>query len=276
LTLLGAAGDEPLVDWDWVDRNRDDIWELTIEHLTLTGLAVGIGFAIAMVMALVALRWRWTYGPLAGFCGVLYSIPSLALFGLLIPITGLGLVPAEIALVSYTLLILLRNIVAGVDGVPPAVREAADGMGYERWRRLVGVDLPLALPAIVAGLRIATVTTIGLVTVTALAGEGGYGDLIKDGLSRRYFPTPIVVGTTLSIAMAVAFDLLFVTIGWLAAPWARSRGRGRSARRPAAPAATGVRTPATPALAGAPAGSGATTGSGPAGGLRQGQGATDG
>jgi osmoprotectant transport system permease protein len=219
--LLGVGGSEPFVDWEWVGDHRDDIWQLTIEHLTLTGLAVGIGFAIAMTMAMVAVRWRWTYGPLAGFCGVLYSIPSLALFGVLVPVTGLGVVPAQIALVSYTLLILLRNVVAGIDGVPPPVREAADGMGYTRQRRLMQVDLPLALPAIVAGLRIATVTTVGLVTVTALVGEGGYGDLINDGLSRRDFPTPIVVGTALSIALAIAFDLLFVAFEWLVAPWAR-------------------------------------------------------
>jgi osmoprotectant transport system permease protein len=230
LAAMGTVGGEPFVDWEWVGDHRDDIWELTIEHLQLTGMAVGIGFVISMAMALVAIRWRWTYSPLAGLCGVLYSIPSLALFGLLVPITGLGMVPAEVALVTYTLLILLRNIVAGIDGVPPEVREAADGMGYERWRRLVRVDLPLALPAIVAGLRIATVTTVGLVTVTALVGEGGYGDLINDGLSRRSFPTPIVVGTTLSIAMAIAFDLLFVGFEWVAAPWARGSRRGRAGR----------------------------------------------
>jgi osmoprotectant transport system permease protein len=221
---LAQTGDAPLVDWDWISDHRDEIWELTIEHLQLTGFAVAVGFAISMAMALVASRWRWTYGPLAGLCGVLYSIPSLALFGLLVPITGLGVVPAQIALVTYTLLILLRNIVAGIDGVAPAVREAADGMGYERWRRLLRVDLPLALPAIVAGLRVATVTTVGLVTVTALVGEGGYGDLINDGLSRRDFPTPVVVGTSLSVIMAVGFDLLFVGFEWLTVPWARRRG----------------------------------------------------
>jgi osmoprotectant transport system permease protein len=258
--LLGVGEDEPLVDWEWVGDHRDDIWELTIEHLTLTGLAVGMGFAIAMAMALVALRWRWTFAPLAGFCGVLYSIPSLALFGLLVPITGLGFLPAQVALVSYTLLILLRNIVAGVDGVPPAVREAADGMGYEGWRRFVAVDLPLALPAIVAGLRIATVTTIGLVTVTALVGEGGYGDLISDGLSRRYFPTPIVVGTALSIAMAVAFDLLFVAVEWLIAPWARSGARRGTPRRSRRIRGRATATPSLAGVAGGPGGAGGAAG----------------
>jgi osmoprotectant transport system permease protein len=215
---------EPLVDWEWVSRRRDDITEAFWEHLQLTVLAVGMGFVLAMAMALVAVRWRWTYGPLAGFCGILYAIPSLALFGILvsIPFFGLGFRTALVALVSYTLLILLRNIVTGLDGVPPEVREAADGMGYERWRRVLRVDLPLAAPAIIAGLRIATVTTVGLVTVTALVGEGGFGDLINEGLSRN-FSTPIVVGAVLSIALAVALDVLFVLFERLITPWVRAR-----------------------------------------------------
>ena len=217
--IVLAAG-EPLVRWDWVGDHLDEIRTLTWEHVKLTVMAVAMGFAISMVLALVATRFRWTYALLAGFCGVLYAIPSVALFAVLVPITGLGLVPAQIALVSYTLLILLRNIVAGIDNVPEAVREAADGMGYERWRRVLRIDLPLALPTIIAGLRIATVTTVGLVTVTALIGEGGYGDYINAGLDRQ-FPTQVVVGTVLSIALAVAFDLLFVGIERVAAPWAR-------------------------------------------------------
>jgi osmoprotectant transport system permease protein len=224
VTAAVVAADEPLVRWDWVADHTDEIVDLFWEHVTLTVSAVAIGFVIAMGMALVAVRWRWTYEPLAGFASVLYAIPSLALFGVLltIPAFGFGFRTALAALVTYTLLILLRNIVAGLDGVPAAAREAADGMGYERWRRLVRVDLPLATPAIVAGLRIATVTTVGLVTVTALIGEGGFGDLINDGLSRD-FPTPIVVGAVLSVALAIAFDLLFVLVERLLTPWARAR-----------------------------------------------------
>jgi osmoprotectant transport system permease protein len=225
VALLAA---EPFVDWDWVGRHTDDIWAAFTEHLTLTGIAVGIGFVLALVLALVSVRWRWTYGVLAAVCGVLYAIPSLALFGLLVPALGLGLITAEIALVSYTLLILLRNIVAGLDGVSPAVREAADGMGYEGWRRLARVDVPLAAPTILAGLRIATVTTVGLVTVTALVGEGGFGGLIDDGLSRS-FPTPIVVGTVLSVALAIVLDLAFVVLEWALAPWNRRSAAGGGA-----------------------------------------------
>ncbi len=218
--MTGAS--EPLVRWDWVGDHVDDIRALTIEHLKLTAVAVSVGFVIAMGLGLAAVRWRRTYGPMAAATGLLYSIPSLALFAALVPITGLGFRTAEIGLVSYTLLILLRNIVAGIDGVPASVREAADAMGMTPWRRFLSVDLRLATPTIVAGLRIATVTTVGLVTVTALVGNGGYGDFINDGLQRN-FPTPILLGCTLSIAMAIVLDVAFVAIERALTPWQRSR-----------------------------------------------------
>lgn len=225
MTPALMAAEEPLVRWSWVGDHTDDITTALQEHVTLTAVAVAVGFAISMVLALVSFRWRGAYEPLAAVSSVLYAIPSLALFGILvsIPAFGLGFRTAEVALVSYTLLILLRNIVAGLDGVPPAVREAAAGMGYEPWRRMLRVDLPLATPAIVAGLRIATVTTVGLVTVTALVGAGGFGSLIDDGLSRD-FPTPIVVGTVCSVALAIAFDVMFVLAERLLTPWARAGG----------------------------------------------------
>ena len=225
------AADEPFVRWSWVGDHTEEITEALRQHIQLTVTSVAIGFAISLVLALVAVRWRWTYEPLAGFCSVLYAIPSLALFAVLvaIPFFGLGYRTSLVALVSYTLLILLRNNVTGLDGVPAAVREASDGMGYERWRRLARVDLPLATPSIVAGLRIATVTTVGLVTVTSLVGEGGFGSLINDGLGRN-FPTPIVVGAVGSILLAIVFDLLFVLIERLITPWARA-GRTPGGRR---------------------------------------------
>lgn len=216
-----ATRHDRLLSWDWIGAHTDDIWERTLEHLQLTGYAVGIGLVIAMAMSLVALRWRRAYAPLAAASGALYSIPSLALFAILVPYTGLGFRPVLIALVTYTLLILLRNIVAGVDDVPRSVLEAADGMGYEPWRRFLAVDLRLATPAIIGGIRVATVTVIGLVTVGALVGSGGYGVFINDGLSRN-FSTPIIVGGGLSIAMALAFDLLFVALQRLVTPWARA------------------------------------------------------
>lgn len=221
--LVLAADANSFLWWDWVDDHYEEIWDRTVEHLQLTGTALAIGFVVSVALSILAIRVRPTYGPITWVTGLLYTIPSLALFGFLLPFTGFGTTTAVIGLVSYTLLILVRNIVAGVDGVPPAVKEAADGMGYTPWRRFVSVDLRLATPAIVAGLRVATVTTIGLVTVTVLIGAGGYGVLINDGLSRN-FSTPIVVGATLSVAMAIGFDLVLLGIERVLTPWAR-RGR---------------------------------------------------
>lgn len=220
--LLAENGPDSFIWWAWVGDHLDEIWERTVQHVQLTAIALIVGFFISVVLALVALRFRKTYAPITGAAGVMYAIPSLALFAFLVPITGLSLLTAEIGLVSYTLLILIRNIVAGVDGVPASVREAADGMGYTSWRRFLSVDLRLATPTIIAGVRIAAVTTIGLVTVTALIGQGGYGALINDGLSRS-FNTPIVVGATLSIAMAITVDLLLVGFERLVTPWARAQ-----------------------------------------------------
>ena len=219
------AADQPFLDWQWVLDHLAEIWDATIEHLRLTVIAVVVGFVLAAVLSFVALRWRWAFGPITWTTGVLYTIPSLALFTLLVPIFGLGSTwAAEIALVSYTLLILVRNIVAGVDGVPAAAVDAADGMGFTRWRRLLRVELPLATPVIITGIRIATVTTVGLVTVTALIGLGGYGDLINDGLDRQFL-TPIIVGGTLSVLMAVVLDLLLVGLERILTPWRTRRPR---------------------------------------------------
>ena len=220
--ILGANGPDSFIWWDWVDRHRDLIKDATFEHLRLTVIAVAVGFAISAVLAVVALRFRWTYAPITWFTGFLYTIPSLALFVMLVPFTGFTTLTGEIGLVSYTLLILIRNIVAGVDGVPASVKEAADGMGYRPARRFLAIDLRLATPAIIAGLRIATVTTIGLVTVTGLIGLGGYGSLIDDGL-KRTFSTPIVVGAGLSVVMAVVLDLGLVLLERSLTPWARRR-----------------------------------------------------
>jgi osmoprotectant transport system permease protein len=211
---------EPLIRWSWVVSHLDDIRTRTLEHLELTGLAVGIGFVIAIGLSVLALRLRRTYTPITWVTGVLYTIPSIALFALLVPVTGLTVTTAEIGLVSYTLLILVRNIVAGIDGVPESVREAAVAMGFRRWRMLAVVEVPLALPVIVAGLRIAIVTTVGLVTVTALIGQGGYGAFINDGL-QRFFNTPLIIGAVLSVVLAIALDVLLVVAERALTPWAR-------------------------------------------------------
>jgi osmoprotectant transport system permease protein len=214
----------PLIDWAWIVDHLDDMWDRTVEHVVLTGLAVGIGLVVSVALSVVALRFRRTYAPISWTSGVLYTIPSIALFAFLVPFTGLSLLTAEIGLVSYTLLILIRNIVAGIDGVPASVVEAARAMGYTERRLFWEIQLPLAVPVVMAGIRIAAVTVVGLVTVTSLIGQGGYGALILRGLSRN-FATEIFVGTFLSIALAVAIDFGLLGVQRLVAPWMRRRPR---------------------------------------------------
>jgi osmoprotectant transport system permease protein len=163
--------------------------------------------------------------------GLLYTIPSLAVFALVAPFIGLGttvqrIMVAEVAVVAYTLLILVRNMVTGIENVPAGVKEAALGMGYRGSQRLARIELPLAMPVIVAGLRIATVTVVGLVTVTSLIGLGGLGFFILDGLRRSIiFPTEIIVGVLLSVALAAILDILLLVFGRVLTPWA-ARGAG--------------------------------------------------
>lgn len=216
-----------LFRWDWVVDNSEDVWLALMEHVSLTLLAVSIGLAISVPIGIFVYRHRRYYGPVTAVTGFLYTIPSLALFAFLTPITGLSTTSAEIGLVSYTLLILIRNVVAGLDGVSDDVKESASGMGYTKRQLLWKVEMPLALPTIVAGLRIATVTTIGLVTVTALIGKGGVGYFILFGLSRT-FSTAIILGAVLAVILAVVFDVLLLRAERWLAPWSRAR-RGATA-----------------------------------------------
>lgn len=224
-----TTGDAPLLEWQWVVTHLREIAELTVEHIQLTLIAVGIGLAISLPLAIQCYRNRRIRAPVVRFTGLLYSIPSLALFALLVPYTGLSTTTAEVGLVSYTLLILIRNTVAGLEGVPVEVSEAALGMGFTDRQILWRVRLPLALPVIVAGVRIATVTTIGLVTVTALIGKGALGSLILMGLNRS-FPTPILVGAGLSVVLALAADAFLLGLQHVLTPWSR-RGARRAAVR---------------------------------------------
>jgi osmoprotectant transport system permease protein len=212
-----------VIRWEWIPANLGQLFAALVDHLILTGIAVGVGFAISLALAIVVHRWRSLYAPIAGTAGILYTIPSLALFAFLVPFTGLSLLTAEIGLVSYTLLILLRNIVAGLDSVSPEVQEAAEGMGYTAGQRFLRVELPLATPLIVAGLRIATVTTIGLVMVTALIGEGGLGQVMLRGFNFRNYAA-VYAGAVTTVLLAIVVDLALVALGRLATPWARARG----------------------------------------------------
>jgi osmoprotectant transport system permease protein len=218
------AQTQPFIRWDWIVDHLDEIWERTVEHSVLTGFAVVIGLVVSTALSMIALRFRRTYGPITWTAGILYTIPSIALFAFLVPFTGLSLLTAEIGLVSYTLLILIRNIVAGIDGVPAAVIESARGMGYTDRRLFWRVQVPLALPVIVAGVRIAAVTVVGLVTVTSLIGQGGYGAFILRGL-RRTFATEILVGTVMSVVFAVLIDLVLLWLQRRLAPWQRRQAR---------------------------------------------------
>lgn len=220
--MVTATVDDPWVRWDWVADHRDDIVGRLVEHVELVGIALAVGLVIAVPLGVAVWRWKPLYPPVLAVMGVIYSIPSLALLAFLIPWTGLTTTTSEIMLVGYTLLILVRNTVAGLDSVPDDVREAARGMGYGRNRQLLRIELPLALPAIIAGVRITAVTTIGLATITALIGQGGLGALIRDGLLRD-FRTPLVVGATLSVAMAIVVDLSLAGAQRLLTPWSRRR-----------------------------------------------------
>lgn len=215
----GAGG--PAIKWSWIGDNSDKIYAQFMEHIQLTVIAVAIGVLVAAPLAIYAYRHRWAYGPLTWITGTLYTIPSLALFAFLLPYTGLTVKTAEIGLVSYTLLILIRNIVAGLSGVPSDVREAARGMGYSDRQLLLRVEFPLALPVIMAGIRLATVTTIGLVTVTALIGKGGLGAFILAGM-RTDFVTATLVGSVLSLLLAVIVDGILVASERRLTPWAAS------------------------------------------------------
>jgi osmoprotectant transport system permease protein len=228
---MAAAGHlaDALIRWSWVRDHltcfgpeciRTRAWE----HIVLTVLAVGIGLAISVPVGIFAQRHRRAYAPITSFAGILYTIPSISLFVVLIPITHLSYYTAEIALVSYTLLILIRNVVAGLNAVPEEAKEAARGMGYTKRQLLWRVEMPLALPVIIGGIRIATVTTIGLVTVASLIGYGGLGQFILSGL-RTFFTTETMVGALASLMLAVVADALLVSVERVLSPWRRRKAR---------------------------------------------------
>ena len=212
---------DPLINWDWLSTHIPTVLAALEQHLVLTIIALLGGIVIALPLGVAAYRWRPLRLPVLGGFGAFYTIPSLAMFALLIPFSGLSELTAEIPLVGYNVLILVRNILVGLDTVPPDVLDAADGMGYRPLARLLRIQLPLALPALFAGLRVATVSTIGIVTITAVIGLGGLGQLIYKGLIEN-FHTPLVVATVLSIALALVADLALAGAQRIAVPWSRS------------------------------------------------------
>jgi osmoprotectant transport system permease protein len=211
--------------WHWFTQHWSSTFSpALVQHIVLVVIAVGIGFLIAFALALLAYRVRWLEAPIAGVSSLLYTIPSLALFQILVPFTGLSLLTVEIGLVSYTLLLLFRNIVTGLREVPQEVRDAARGMGLTPRQILLRIDLPLAVPAIFAGLRVATVTTISLATVAAIVGiNEGLGVPIFDAIQRVNFKTEFIAAALLAIALAWVSDLLLVILQRLVAPWASRR-----------------------------------------------------
>jgi osmoprotectant transport system permease protein len=210
---------------DWIVHNLDKYWGPLGEHVYLTLISLGIGFLIAFTLALVAHRQRYLTGPLAGFFGALYTIPSPAAFLLLLPITHRGNLTAIVALVSYTLLILFRNITTGLRNVPADVRDAARGMGMTDNQILRRVELPLALPEILAGVRIAFTTTVGLATLAFFAGGGGLGEQIyseKAGTGGLFFKSNVVVAGGLAVLLAAVGDLVILAGQRAALPWRRA------------------------------------------------------
>ena len=207
-----------MIDWAWIGDHVPAIGGRVVQHLELTTIALVVGFAASFGLALWSLRRPRVYLIVTAIAGIVYSIPSLALFATFVTISGLSLLTAEIPLVLYTFVIYIRNIVSGFESVPADVLEAADGLGYTSRQRLLHVELPLAIPLIVAGVRLASVSTIGLVTITITLGDafGGLGFFIKE---RPFFATEVLVGAVGSIILAVTADFLFAALQRRLTPW---------------------------------------------------------
>ncbi|WP_433548979.1 ABC transporter permease [Streptomyces sp. CA-294286] len=223
---MTAPPDDCLARNDWIcgaylSSRREILLDAVLQHLHLTVVSVLLGLLVAVPLALAARRWRWAAGPVLGLTTVLYTIPSLAMFSLLLPVYGLSASLVIAGLVLYSLTLLVRNLLAGLRAVPEETRQAARGMGYGPVRLLLGVELPLAVPAAMAGLRIATVSAVSLVTVGAIVGHGGLGNLIYTGMN-SYFKAQVLTASVLCVVIAVAADLLLLGLQRLLTPWARA------------------------------------------------------
>jgi osmoprotectant transport system permease protein len=223
-----VINERPFIDFAWLADHPDTVVERISQHLVLIVVPMILGILISLVLAIWAVRNGRVYGPITLVTGLLYTIPSLAAFAVLRPITGLSLITAWIPLTTYTLLILFRAFAAGFSAVPGEIIEAAEGMGYTRRQRLLRVELPLAVPLMISGVRLASVTSIGLATVVSVLGEqfGGLGQLITDGI-QKFFPTEYLLGAVLSVILAFAADFLFVRAERVITPWAHVRAGAR-------------------------------------------------
>ncbi|GIF76582.1 ABC transporter permease [Asanoa siamensis] len=212
----------PWFSWDYIRTNSSTILDALGEHVTLTAEAVALAAVVAIPLGVVAYWYRPLSGPILVTSGVLYTIPSLALLAFIAPAVG----PTKstsvlIGLVLYALLLIVRNTLAGLNQVPRDVQDAATGMGYGRWSRLLRVDLPLALPGILTGLRLATVSTVALVTIGGLIGKGGLGNLILGGFRNNFFKAEITTGAILCVLLGLVLDLLLIGTGRVLTPWTR-------------------------------------------------------
>lgn len=216
----------PWFSWQYVRDNSDTILAALREHTSLTARAVVIAALVALPLAVLAYWFRSLSAPILAVTGVLYTVPSLALFAFLAPYLGIGAITVLTVVALYALLVIVRNALAGLTQVPPEVREAAEGMGYGRWGRLFRIELPLALPGILTGVRLATVSTVALVTVGVVVGRGGLGQLIFAGFQNNFYKAQIMTGTVLCVLLALVLDLVLAGVGRLLTP----RLRGRSAR----------------------------------------------
>ena len=230
-----TAGPSCLETNDWICgeylRTRSqELTDATVQHLGITAVSVLIGLLIAFPLALLARSRRGAAGPVLGLTTVLYTVPSLAMFALLTPVFGVSAAVVVTGLVLYSLTILVRNILAGLQAVPAEVREAARGMGYGPARLLLEVELPLALPALVAGVRIATVSTVAMTTIGSVVGYGGLGNLIASGME-GFFKAEVLTASVLCVLLALLADLLLMLLQRLLTPWTRAQARGAARAR---------------------------------------------
>src|SRR5215218_7369692 len=220
--LAVDAAPNPWFDASYVIDNWDTILGYLGEHVRLTVGAVVLGSLIALPLALLARRSRYLAGPVLAVSTIIYTIPSLAMFAFIFPFTSISATTVLIGLTLYSLVILVRQFLAGLQGVPDDVREAARGMGYSRLGLLWRIDLPLALPTFMAGLRIATVSTVALTTVGVLIGHGGLGQMIVGGFNANFYRAEIVTGAVGCVLLALTFDVLLAGVERLLTPWSRA------------------------------------------------------